>query len=77
MDYQAIVDGFSSMACIISVEKNPDGNQRKYRIVTGNKTYIETIVHPAPGTEMLSNIFVPNAEYTTYLTRDRNFEDYF
>ena len=76
MDYQAIVDGFSSMACIISVEKNPDGNQRKYRILTGNKKYIESIEHPAPGTEMLSNSFIPNAEYTTYLNRDLNFEDY-
>ena len=76
MDYQALVDGFSAMACIVSVEKNSDGNQRKYRIVTGNKAYIETIEHPAPGTEMLSNRFIPNSEYTTYLTRDLNFEDY-
>ena len=76
MDYQAIVDGFSAMACIISVEKNPDGNQRKYRIVTGNKTYIQSIEQPAPGAAMLTNHFIPNAEYTTYLTRDLNFEDY-
>ncbi|MBR0145100.1 MAG: hypothetical protein IJM25_00365 [Eubacterium sp.] len=61
MDYQAVVDGFSAMACIVSVEKNPDRNQRIYRIVTGNRAYIETIEHPAPGTEMLTNTFTPNA----------------
>ena len=76
MDYQAIVDGFSAMACVVSVDKNPDGNLRKYRIVTGNKAYIGSIEHPAPGTKMLSNKFIPNSDYTAYLNRDLNFEDY-
>ena len=40
MDFQAIVNGFSAMACIVSVEKNAEGRQRKFRIVTGNKSYI-------------------------------------
>ena len=76
MDYQTIVDGFTSMACIVSVEKNPEGAQRKFRIVTGNKAYIDSIEHPAPMAKMLTDKFTPNAEYTNYLTRDLNFESY-
>ena len=76
MDYQTIVDGFSSMACIVSVEKNVEGAQRKFRIVAGNKAYIDSIEHPAPMVKMLTNKFTPNAEYTNYLTRDLNFENY-
>ncbi len=76
MDYQAVVDGFTSMACIVSVEKNVEGSQRKFRIVTGNKAYIDSIEHPAPMAKMLTDKFTPNAEYTNYLTRDLNFESY-
>ncbi len=76
MDYQRVVDGMSTMACIVSVESLPDGGRGKYRIVAGNKAYIDSIEHPAPGTVMLSNTFVPNSEYTDYITRDLNFEDY-
>ncbi len=76
MDFQKVVDGMSTMACIVSVERLPDGGSGKYRIVAGNKPYIDSIEHPAPGTVMLSNTFVPNSEYTNYITRDLNFEDY-
>ena len=76
MDFQAVVDSLPAMACVVSVEDLGDGKAGKYRIVTGNKAYIDSIEHPAPGTEMLTDRFTPNAEYTTYLTRDMNFEDY-
>ena len=76
MDYQKIADCMTAMTCIVSVENLPDGKRGKFRIVTGNKAYIDSIENPAPGTMMLSNKFVPNSEYTDYLTRDLNFEDY-
>ncbi len=76
MDFQAVVNSFSSMACIVSVEKKVGEKQRKYRIVTGNKAYIDTIEHPVPMMKMLTDKFTPNAEYTNYLTRDLNFETY-
>ena len=76
MDFQTIVDGMSAMTCVVSVEKLPDGKKGKFRIVTGNKAYIDSIEHPAPGTQMLKDKFVPDSEYTDYLTRDLNFEDY-
>ena len=75
MDYQSIVDGIGAMACVVSVEDLGDGRSGKYRIVTGNRLYVDSIEKPAPGTEMLTDKFTPNSEYTDYLTRDLNFED--
>ena len=76
MDLQKYVDGFGAMTCIVSVENLGNGNRGKFRIVTGNKTYIDSIEHPAPGAELLIQKFTPNQEYTNYLTRDLNFEEY-
>ena len=76
MDFQAIVDGMSAMTCVMSVEKLSDGSCGELRIVTGNRAYVDSIEHPAPGTEMLKDTFVPNSLYTDYLTRDMNFEDF-
>ena len=76
MDFQKLVDGIGAMACVVSVERLEGGRAGKIRIVTGNKAYIDSIEKPAPGGEMLTTKFTPNAEYTTYLTRDLNFEDF-
>ena len=76
MDFQKYVDGFGAMTCIVSVEKLENGKRGKFRIVTGNKTYIDSIENPAPGAELLTQKFIPNQEYTNYLTRDLNFEEY-
>ena len=76
MDLQKYVDGFAAMTCIVSVENLGNGKRGKFRIVTGNKTYIDSIENPAPGAELLIRKFTPNQEYTNYLTRDLNFEEY-
>ncbi|MCR4655964.1 MAG: EAL domain-containing protein [Lachnospiraceae bacterium] len=76
MDFQTVVDSMPAMACVVSVEKLPGGKRGKFRIVTGNRAYIDSIENPAPGTKMLKDKFVPGSEYTDYLTRDLNFEDY-
>ena len=75
-EFQALVDNIAAMTCVVSVEDLGDGKSGKYRIVTGNRAYIDSIENPAPGAEMLTDKFTPNAEYTNYLTRDLNFEDY-
>ena len=62
--------------CVISVEDLGDGRYGKIRIVDGNDAYVSSIENPAPGVEMLVDKFIPNSEYTNYLTRDLNFEDY-
>ena len=66
----------AAMTCIVSVEKLPDGGCGEIRIVTGNKAYIDSIEHPMQDVVMLTKEFVPNSLYTTYLTRDLNFEDF-
>ena len=75
-DFQAIADGFDAMTCIMSVERRPEGGYGDIRIVTGNRRYLDSIAHPAPGTELLTTQFEPNCVYTRYLTRDLNFEDF-
>lgn len=76
MDFQAFVDSIPMAACVVSVEKIGEDNYGKVRIVAGNRPYIDTIERPmAQDLAMLTNKFVPNSEYTDYLTRDLNFED--
>ena len=75
MDFQSFVDSVPTAACVVSVEKLVNGNYGKVRIVTGNKPYIDSIEHPADNLAMLTQKFIPNSEYTNYLTRDMNFED--
>ena len=69
MNIKEFVDGFGAMTCVVSVESFEDGRYGKFRIVDGNKTYIDSIENPAPGAEMLVQKFEPNAEYTHYMTR--------
>ena len=76
MDFQAVAEAIGALTCVISVEKLENGGYGDIRIVTGNRAYIDSIEHPAPGTAMLTTEFIPNSLYTRYLTRDLNFEDY-
>jgi len=75
MDFQNVVDSISTAACVVSVETFEDGSCGKFRIVTGNRAYLDTIERPVENVVMLTKKFVPNSEYTEYLTRDLNFED--
>lgn len=76
IDYQKYVDSIQPMTCVISVEILPDGSYGKIRIVTGNKSYVDSIENPEHMPKMLSQKFVPNSEYQTYLPKDLNFEDF-
>lgn len=75
MNFQSFVDSIPTAACIVSVEKLDGNNYGKLRIVTGNRMYIDSIERPAENLTMLTQKFIPNSEYTNYLTRDMNFED--
>lgn len=75
MNFQTVVDSIPTAACVISVEKLDGENYGKIRIVTGNRPYLDSIERPGENMEMLTRKFVPNSEYTDYLTRDMNFED--
>lgn len=76
MDFQKVVDSMHAMTCVVSVEKLEGGNHGKLRIVAGNRAYIDSIEKPQEGIYMLKDRFVPNSEYTDYLPRDLNFEDF-
>jgi len=76
VDFQKIVDSMGAMTCVVSVEKRENGGHGDIRIVTGNKSYIDSIEHPMGDVRMLTTRFTPNSLYTDYLTRDLNFEDY-
>ncbi len=76
IDFQKVADSMAAMTCIVSVEKLPDGGCGEIRIVTGNRAYIDSIEHPMQDVVMLTKQFVPNSLYTTYMTRDMNFEDF-
>lgn len=75
-DFKALVDGMASMTCVVSVRKAPESGANEFRIVTGNRAYIDSIENPAPGIQMLTQKFVPNALYTDYMPPDLNFEDF-
>ncbi|MBR6069765.1 MAG: hypothetical protein IKP78_04150 [Ruminococcus sp.] len=75
MDFQTIVDSMGKAACIISVEKLDGGSYGELRIVTGNRSYMDTIELPINGVEMLKRTFVPDSVYTDYMPRDLNFEE--
>ena len=76
IDFQKVADSMAAMTCIVSVEKLPQGGYGDVRIVTGNRAYIDSIEHPMQDVVMLTKQFVPNSLYTTYMTRDLNFEDF-
>ena len=69
MDFQKFVDGFHPMTCVMSVEKLPEGKWGKIRIVAGNKAYVDSIENMPDAPQALSNKFIPNSEYTNYITK--------
>ena len=75
MDYQKVVDGLKVPSCVVSIEKLANGGTGVFRLVAGNRAYLDSIEKPMEGMEMLSKQFVPNSDYTNYLPRDLNFED--
>ena len=75
MDFQAIVNSMTAATCVVSVEDLGEGNYGKIRLITGNKSYIDSIERPRSDMQMLTTKFIPNSEYTNYMNRDLNFED--
>lgn len=75
MDFQAIADIMTAATCVVSVEDLGEGNYGKIRLITGNRAYLDTIERPAMGLQMMKTKFVPGSLYTTYMSRDLNFED--
>ncbi|MBR5421940.1 MAG: GGDEF domain-containing protein [Lachnospiraceae bacterium] len=77
MDFQQLIDDFTSVSCVLSVEKLPDGSCGKIRIVCGNKAYVDSLkTGHETGSKMFSHELIPNSEYENYFPKDLIFEDY-
>ena len=77
MDLQKLVDSFVPIACVLSVEKLPDGGYGEIRIVTGNKAYLDIASEykKVDAAHMCAVDFVPDSLYERYMPKDLNFED--
>lgn len=74
MDFQAFVDNFDAMTCVISVEMLESGHYGDIRLVAGNKAYVDSIETVWDGPQLMSNKFVPGSLYQNYFPQDLNFE---
>ena len=74
MDFQAFVDNFDTMTCVISVEMMENSHYGDIRLVAGNKAYVDSIENATDGPQLMSNKFVPNSLYQNYFPQDLNFE---
>lgn len=70
MDFEQMLSNCKSRACVISVERYPDGTYGNIRIVAANKA------HCADAEKAFQRKFVPNSPYYYYLPQDKNFEDF-
>ena len=77
MDFQKLIDGFTTESCVLSVEKLPDGSCGKIRILCGNKRYHDSLrAEHVTGNRMFRHELIPGSEYTDYFPKDLVFEDY-
>jgi diguanylate cyclase (GGDEF)-like protein len=70
MDFKKILDNYICKACILSVEKFPDGKYGNIRAVAGNRAHIEEVKLQT------GKDFTENDLYTKYLPKSLNFEYY-
>ena len=70
MNFEHLLSGHKSRACIISVEKYADGSYGNIRIAAANKAHCDDMVNT------FHRPFIPDSPYAQYLPEDKNFEDF-
>ncbi len=70
MDFDKLLSGYKSKACVISVDVYPDDRYGNIRIVAGNKPHCEDMIRT------MQKEFIPDSPYTEYLPENKNFEDF-
>ena len=70
MDFDALLSGYKSKACIISVDILPDDHYGNIRIVAGNKPHCDDML------QTMHKEFVPGSPYQEFFPEDKNFEDF-
>ena len=70
MDFESLLSGFKSKACIISVDILPDEHYGNIRIAAGNKPHFDDML------ATMHKEFIPGSPYQEYFPQDKNFEDF-
>ena len=70
MDFDKLLSGYKTKACVISVEIYPDNRFGNIRIVAGNKPHCDDML------KTMRKEFIPDSPYAEYLPEDKNFEDF-
>ena len=70
MDFDKLLSGYKTKACVISVESYPDGRYGNIRIVAGNKPHCDDML------KTMHKEFIPDSPYAEFLPEDKNFEDF-
>ena len=70
MDFDKLLSGYKTKACVISVDIYPDNRFGNIRIVAGNKPHCDDML------KTMHKEFIPDSPYAEYLPEDKNFEDF-
>ena len=70
MDFDKLLSGYRSKACVMSVDILPDDRYGNIRIVTGNKAHCDDMM------ATMHKEFVPGSPYAEYFPENKNFEDF-
>ena len=70
MDFDKLLSGYRSKACIMSVDILPDDHYGNIRIVAGNKPHCDDMM------ATMHKEFIPGSPYEEYLPQNKNFEDF-
>ena len=70
MDFDKLLSGYKTKACVLSVDSYPDERFGNIRIVAGNKPHCEDMLRT------MRKEFIPGSPYAEYFPEDKNFEDF-
>ena len=70
MDFDKLLSGYRSKACVMSVDILPDDRYGNIRIVAGNKPHYDDMM------ATMHKEFVPGSPYAEYFPENKNFEDF-
>lgn len=70
MDFDKLLSGYKTKACILSVDVYPDDRYGNIRIVAGNKPHCDDMLRT------MQKEFIPDSPYAEYLPENKNFEDF-
>jgi diguanylate cyclase (GGDEF)-like protein len=70
MDFDKMLSGYRSKACIMSVDILPDDHYGNIRIVAGNKPHCDDMM------ATMHKEFIPGSPYEEFFPQNKNFEDF-